>query len=129
MRSPLGCRELLDKLAESPKDSTLREQAARALLAEGRTRDAIELLTSALRNVTAHEGQRLPCLCAKCLDPEQVEATVKPFAFYREFAVAKGRVLFYWVPRELTRRRAGIRHSVQDALYDRLKPRRLRSRP
>jgi hypothetical protein len=111
---------LLAELGGKPNDLALRERAARALQREGREADALALLTGSLRNLTAHEAPPLPCMCKKCLDPERPTAEAFGFTFDREFAVAEGRVLFYWVPRELARRRPGLRRSVSAVLGDKL---------
>ncbi len=113
-------KALLEELDRKPNDLALREQAARALQREGDEAGAITLLTGALRNLTAHEPPPLPCLCKRCLEPALKSAEAGGLAFDRDFAVAAGRVLFYWVPREV-RRKPGLRRSVQAKLEDTLK--------
>ena len=112
--------DLLDKVGREPADLALRERAARALARAGRTEESVKVLTSTLRNLTAHEAQALPCLCKRCLDPKQAQAENGGAAYYREFAVAEGRVLFFWVPVELKRRAKGVASSVQTTLKDTL---------
>jgi hypothetical protein len=111
---------LLDELKQKPEDLGLREKTARALQREGRHGEAVQLLTGSLRNLTAHEPPPLPCLCRKCLDPERTSTELFGLTYDREFAVAKGRVLFYWLPRELARRRPGLLRAVQSKLDDKL---------
>jgi hypothetical protein len=115
---------LLEELERKPTDLVLRERAVRSLQAEGKEADAITLLVAALRNLTAHEPPPLPCMCKRCLDPERTSAEAFGFQFTREFAVAEGRVLFYWVPEELRRKRKGLVRSVQTALGDKLRKKR-----
>jgi hypothetical protein len=91
---------LLGDLAAAPDDDALRERAAAALCGRGRHREAIEVLAP-LINLTAHDGPTLPCLCRRCLDPERVEAEADGLRFVRRFAVARGRVLYYWAPIEI----------------------------
>jgi hypothetical protein len=92
---------LLGDLAANPEDEALRARAAEALRGAGRHREAVELLGEALVNLTAHDGPTLPCLCRRCLEPERAEAEADGMRFVRRFAVAKGRVLYYWAPEEL----------------------------
>jgi hypothetical protein len=117
---------LLGELKQKPEDLGLREKAARALQREGRHVEAVQLLTGSLRNLTAHEPPPLPCLCRKCLDPERTSAELFGLSYDREFAVAKGRVLFYWVPRELAHRRDGVVQAVQSRLEDKLSDKKKR---
>jgi hypothetical protein len=114
--------DLLGDLATRPEDEALRERAAMALSAHGRHGDAIELLAG-LTNLTAHDGPTLPCLCRRCLDPEQVTATADGLEFQRRFVVAQGRVLYYWAPAEIADS-PGLTRSVRARLA-----RRLASRP
>jgi hypothetical protein len=111
---------LIAELDSKPDDWQLRERAARALQREGRDAEVAKLLTGKLRNLTGHEPPPLPCLCRKCLKPELTTTEALGFTFDREFAVAEGRVLFYWVPRDLRQRRKAVRASVQTVLGDRL---------
>lgn len=109
---------LLGDLADHPDDEALRERAALALSAHGRHRDAIELLAG-LINLTAHDGPTLPCLCRRCLDPEQVTASADGLEFQRRFVVAQGRVLYYWAPTEIADS-PGLARSVRARLDQRL---------
>jgi hypothetical protein len=120
------CDRLLEELGRKPDDLALREQATRALQRAGREAEAISLLTGHLRNLTGHEPPPLPCLCRKCIDPERTTTEALGFTFDREFSVAEGRVLFYWVPREVRGRRAAVRRSVESALADKLRAKKKR---
>jgi hypothetical protein len=92
--------ELEQQLAATPKDEALRARVATALTELGRHREAAAVLGEALRNLTAHDGPTLPCMCRGCLQPELVSAEADGMQFRRRFAVAHGRVLWYWVPVE-----------------------------
>jgi hypothetical protein len=92
--------ELEEQLAANPNDEVLRARVATALTELGRHGDAAAVLGQGLRNLTAHDGPTLPCLCRRCLQPERVVAEAEGMQFRRRFAVAKGRVLWYWVPVE-----------------------------
>jgi hypothetical protein len=116
-------KTLLSELAEKPTDLALRERAARALQREGREAEAISVVTSGLRNLTAHEAPPLPCMCKRCLDPAAARAEAFETKFVRDFALAEGRVLFYWVPEELAGKR-GLQSSVQGALAANLRKKR-----
>ena len=94
---------------------------ARALEAAGRSGDAARLLIGQQTNLTAHDPRDpLPCLCRHCLNPGLSETTLGQDAFYRDFALAEGRVLFYWVPAELPRS-AGLSEAVADRVGANLK--------
>ncbi|HLT39349.1 MAG TPA: hypothetical protein VK034_23860 [Enhygromyxa sp.] len=109
---------LLGDLAAAPEDDALRERAAIALEQRGRHREAVELLGT-LTNLTAHDGPTLPCLCRRCLDPERIEAEADGVRFTRRFAVARGRVLYYWAPIEIADS-PGLARSVRARLDRRL---------
>lgn len=95
--------KLLAQLSDKPLDDRLRARAARALEAEGKVRDGYQLLIDTLTNLTAHEAGPLPCLCKRCIKPSENTCEAKGLSFYREFAIAQGRVLFFWVPDDLPR--------------------------
>lgn len=88
------------QLAANPGDETLRARLALALTQAGRHADAASVLSEHLRNLTAHDGPTLPCLCRRCLVPALVTAEADGMTFLRRFAVARGRVLWFWVPTE-----------------------------
>lgn len=88
------------QLAAKPDDERLRAQFALALTQAGRHADAATVLGERLRNLTAHDGPTLPCLCRRCLVPGLVSAEAEGMTFRRRFAVARGRVLWFWVPSE-----------------------------
>lgn len=114
---------LLGDLAAQPEDEALRERAAMALSERGRHREAVEVL-GALTNLTAHDGPTLPCLCRRCLDADRVEAEAEGIRFTRRFAVARGRVLYYWIPIEIAGS-PGLAQSVRKRLEGRLYGHRL----
>jgi hypothetical protein len=110
----------LAALQAAPKNFALRERAALALTREDRHDDAIKLLREGLIVFNAHSKAPLPCMCKKCLKPGATTAEASGVVFQRDFAVAHGRVLFYWVPDELVSERTRVRNSVRDALKIRI---------
>jgi hypothetical protein len=124
---------LLARLDEHPDDAGLRERAARALDADDRPAEAVALLQQGLIHFNAHEPGLLPCLCRRCIVPGDRRATANGSAFLRDFVVAegkpRGRVLFFWIPRELvdtsaqddqSRQRRRVRRSVLAGLRSRI---------
>jgi hypothetical protein len=111
---------LLVELVSRPDDVALRARAAVALQAHGRGQEAIGLL-AALINLTAHDGPTLPCLCWRCLNPEQDQAEADGLRFVRRFVVAGERVLYYWAPIDLADD-PGLTRTIQARLERRLAP-------
>lgn len=111
---------LLAALDAQPGDASLRDQAARALYAAGRKREAVALLQAGFVHLNAHETGSLPCLCKRCLDPEVDRAAVSGTEFVRDHALAQGRVLFYWMPASLAGSGAEVRRGVAARLRSRL---------
>jgi hypothetical protein len=124
---PSPADSLLLTLRDLPEDAGLREQAARALLAEGRPQEAVAVLKQGFANLTAHEAGSgdgaggLPCLCRSCLDPGRTTAQAGDMIFVREFTAHAGRVLYFWMPQELLPEQAEVRRAVQVAMAARLK--------
>lgn len=116
--------ELVQAVRTTPEDDLAREGAARALEQAGRPADAVALLTERLVNLTAHEAPPLPCLCRQCIDPARVQVEEAGMSFTRDFSVARGRVLFYWVPAQLGSQAQRVRRSVAQVMDEKLKPRR-----
>jgi hypothetical protein len=114
-----GIDALLAQLTATPDDSPLRVEAAQALTKLGRHREAVELLRDHFINLTAHDGPTLPCLCRHCLAPDLADAHAQGMDFLRRFVVARGRVLYYWAPRELADDR-GLARAVGARLDSRL---------
>lgn len=114
---------LLAALQARPDDERVREQAATALLDAGRGREALALLQDGLVHLNAHDTGTLPCLCKRCLDPALERAVVAGKEFARDHAVARGRVLFYWVPVSLAGSRAELRRDLAARLRKQLSPR------
>lgn len=94
---------------------------ARSLEGAGRYREAAQLLISRLRNVTGHEEDPMPCLCKRCILPDRAGAERAGQRFLREWAVSDGRVLFFWIPAELSGRRSEVQRAAQAALSGKLK--------
>ncbi len=114
---------LLAALQAQPDDEGLREQAATALLDVGRGHEATALLQAGFVHLNAHDQGKLPCLCKRCLDPEVDHAVVSGREFARDHAVARGRVLFYWLPASLAGSRAEVRRNVAARMRKQLSPR------
>lgn len=120
---PGDAEALLAALDARPDDASLRDQAARALYAAGRRREAVALLLAGFVHLNAHEAGSLPCLCKRCLDPDLDRAEVSGAAFVRDHALAQGRVLFYWMPASLAGSGAEVRRGVAARLRSRLSAR------
>lgn len=112
---------LASSLADDPESAELREKAARALAEEGRHAEAIALLEEGFTHLNAHDPGSLPCLCRRCITAEEVRTRVGDATFVRDFTVAGGRVLFYWVPEELVGQLPRVRRSVHGSLRARLR--------
>ena len=97
------------------------ERQARALERDQRAGEAAALLRKSFKNLARHEETSLPCLCRRCLAPEQTEATASAQVFYRDWAARDGRVLFYWAPIDLIAERESVRRSVRQSLGHRLR--------
>lgn len=120
---PGDAEALLAALDAQPDDASLRDQAARALYAAGRKREAVALLQAGFVHLNAHDDGSLPCLCKRCLDPEADRAEVSGTAFVRDHAQAQGRVLFYWMPASLAGSETEVRRGVVARLRSRLSAR------
>jgi hypothetical protein len=103
---------VLASVEANPRDPMTRIGAARACVENGRAAEAAELLAGNFVHLNAHDPGALPCLCKKCLTPASDTASAGGTDFIREFAVATGRVLYFWVPAELARKRKQIANDV-----------------
>lgn len=116
---------LVTALSQTPTDDALRLRAARALQREGRGAEAVGVLLAGHWNVTRHAKAAdapAPCLCKRCLRPEVDAIEMDGLPLTRDFAVAHGRVLFFWVPASLAAQADAVRDAVTDELLGRLKP-------
>jgi len=111
---------LVARLGAAPGDEALREEAARALADAGRAAASVTLLTGALKNLTAHTKDKVPCLCRRCLDAQRETLVVDGLEMRRDFIVAAGRVLFFWRPVTLRTDAAALRDRMRDGLRARL---------
>lgn len=111
---------LVARLGEAPNDEALRESAARALADAGRAADSVALLTSSLKNLTAHTRDKVPCLCRRCLEPGREVLLLSGIEMRRDFIVAAGRVLFFWRPVALRTDPAALRDQMREGLARRL---------
>ncbi|MFY1827708.1 hypothetical protein ACN47A_17435 [Myxococcus fulvus] len=74
-------------------------------------------------NFTAHqEGAALPCLCKQCLPASQEHAEAQGMRFVRAQVETSGRLLYYWMPEELTKQARAVSNAVRGALVGRLGP-------
>ncbi|MFP2929257.1 hypothetical protein ACLESO_29460 [Pyxidicoccus sp. 3LG] len=72
-------------------------------------------------NLTAHEEHaKLPCLCKRCLPKSPERAETGGLTFLRASVETDGRVLYYWLPEELSSNARTIAQSVRGALDARL---------
>ena len=120
MTSATDMSALQARLSADPSNEQARVDLAWAQTQAGDHTAAVETLTAGLRNLAAHEEPTLPCLCRRCLDPARAEAEAGGITFLRRFVAARGRVLFYWVPREHADDR-GLARGVRASLLQRLK--------
>ena len=118
---PLDLEAVLASVEANPDDAETRVDAARTCARHGRAAAAAELLAEAFTHLNAHDPGALPCLCKRCLSPERDSAAAGGTEFFRDFAVASGRVLYFWVPAELARKREQISRDVAAGLRRRFK--------
>ncbi len=109
-------QKLLKELTDQPDDLARRERAARALLEDDRADEAVKLLRERLVHLNRHEKKPpLPCLCPKCFKPA-ASLTDDGATYHLEFAIADGRVLYYWLPAEILDQRSTVSNSVRGSL-------------
>ena len=71
-------------------------------------------------NLTAHEEHpKLPCLCRRCLPKSPERAETGGLTFLRANVETEGKVLYYWLPEELSSDARVIAQSVRSALAGR----------
>jgi hypothetical protein len=72
-------------------------------------------------NLTSHEAQpKLPCLCGRCFPKSPERAGTGGLTFLRSKVETDGKVLYYWLPEELSANARVIAQSVRGALVGRL---------
>lgn len=103
-----------------PKNAEALAAAARALDSEGRHADAVALLAETLVNITAYEESPLPGLAKRSIDPALGTVLVDGVEYTRLFAIAQGRVLFFWAPAEFRSKHGEMVRDVGDRLGARL---------
>ncbi len=99
------------------------EQAARQADREGRFQTAVSMLTTRFIHLNAHDDGLLPCLCGRCLDANRTTVTVEGTDYLRTWTLAKGRVLFFWMPTSLQDDIVRVRRAVAANLHRRLRSR------
>lgn len=109
---PFDLGAVLAAVEADPGNPATRIDAARACVENGRSAEATRLLAGNFIHLNAHDPGALPCLCKRCLAPDSDTASAGGTDFYRDFAVASGRVLYFWVPAELARKRKQIANDV-----------------
>jgi len=92
----------------------------RTAVASGSEMDVRALLSGELIHLNAHEPDVVPCLCRDCIDPDVVRAEAEGESYLREYAVAKGRVLFFWMPESLEKDKKAVRRAVEARLHGKL---------
>jgi hypothetical protein len=114
-----------------PRDAQLEERV-RALFVRDPAA-ALALLQKEAVLLACHEQTTLPCLCARCIEPERASAESSGVTYVRDFVVIWGRALFYWTPAELAGRARQVRTSMRAAVRHRLRnppepgPRRIKN--
>lgn len=72
-------------------------------------------------NLTSHEANpKLPCLCRRCLPKSPERGEAGGLAFVRSKVETDGKVLYYWMPEELSPDARVIAQSVRSVLAKRL---------
>lgn len=114
---------LLAQLDADPKNLVLRARTARQLAASERHEEAFNLLAGSFAHLTSHDDPAgpAPCLCRKCARPELDRVEIEGETFVREFAIEKGRVLYFWMPRSLRGDADAVRAAVQARMKKRLR--------
>jgi hypothetical protein len=106
---------------QTPRGLTDRDLALlRAAVAAGAELDVRALLGGELIHLNAHEPDVVPCLCRRCIDPDLDRVEAEGQSYVREAAVAKGRVLFFWMPESLEKDRKQVRRAVEARLHAKL---------
>jgi len=75
-----------------------------------------------LIHLNQHEESDLPCLCRKCLRPEQTVVEVSGVVFHRQEARARRRLLYYWMPEALLKEQKQVRFSIENRMRAQLRP-------
>lgn len=104
--------QLLKALRATPEDAGLRERAARACIRAESPERVPELLAGHFIHLNAHDLGPLPCLCKACLAGELHAASTDGTGFVRDFAIAEGRILYFWLPETLNTQRKRVVGSV-----------------
>jgi hypothetical protein len=97
------------------------EERARRQERAGDAAGAMRTLVDGLIHLNAHDDGRLPCLCRDCIVPDEREAEAGGRLYRRSWTVAKGRVLFFWIPEDLDDKLPRVRNAVRASLHGRLK--------
>lgn len=73
-------------------------------------------------HVNRHESKpKLPCLCKKCFDKAGERVEVNGDVFVRRAALAKGRVLYFWLPELLVATEKKVTLAVEQRMQQMLK--------
>ena len=117
-RAPKGA---LGMSLQTPRGLTDKDIGLlRTAVASGSEMDVRALLSGELIHLNAHEPDVVPCLCRDCIDPDVVRAEAEGESYLREYAVAKGRVLFFWMPESLEKDKKAVRRAVEARLHGKL---------
>jgi len=72
-------------------------------------------------NMTKHDDTTpLPCLCKECFVQGTERMDVNGMSFVRSSVEASGRVLYFWMPKEIEKNVRIVKKSVQSVLQERL---------
>jgi len=105
----------------TPHEDARIENEARALFESGDAAALLELLSTRALLFAKHDASSLPCLCQRCLRPDQRNAESAGVEYELDFVVSWRRALFYWAPRELSRDKTQLRASMRGQLRQRLR--------
>lgn len=105
----------------TPKEDARIEAEARTLFESGNASALLEFLGERSLLFAKHQTSTLPCLCQRCLQPDQRHAESGGVEYELDFVVSWRRALFYWAPRELSRDQTQLRASMRSELRQRLR--------
>jgi hypothetical protein len=91
-------------------DAETAEDLARARIAAGDPRGALEALRGAAVHLNAHDPDGPGCLCPECVGAPTLELDGARFVL--DLACARGRALLFWLPVELEDDRDAVRDRV-----------------
>jgi hypothetical protein len=107
---------------QTPRGLTDRDIGLlRTAVASGSDMDVRALLSGQWIHLNAHEPDVVPCLCRACIQPDVERVEAEGETYLREWAVAKGRVLFFWMPEALAKDKKSVRRAVEARMHAKLR--------